>query len=117
MADYSRAQRVADLIQKEVAILVQRGIKDPSLPSLVTITHVEVTKDFSSAKVYFTLLGDTEKLKIASEILNHAAGYLRTCLSKTIKLRTVPQLKYIYDQSIAYGSHLSGLIDGLNQPE
>ena len=111
--DYSRTQRIGDQMQRELAVLIQREIKDPRL-GLVTITAVDVSRDLSHAKVFITVMGkddDAEQIKLNLEILGEAAGYLRMLLGKSMKLRSVPQLHFHYDESISRGAHLSALIE------
>ncbi|MBI7256849.1 30S ribosome-binding factor RbfA [Pseudomonas aeruginosa] len=110
--DYSRTQRIGDQMQRELAQLIQREIKDPRL-GLVTITGVEVSRDVAHAKVFITVMGqdDAGKIALNMEILNDAAGYLRMLLGKSMKLRSVPQLNFHYDESIRRGAELSALIE------
>ena len=105
--DYSRTQRIGDQMQRELAQLIQREIKDPRL-GLVTITGVEVSRDVAHAKVFITVMGqdDAGKIALNMEILNDAAGYLRMLLGKSMKLRSVPQLHFHYDESIRRGAEL-----------
>ena len=89
--DYSRTQRIGDQMQRELAVLIQREIKDPRL-GLVTITAVDVSRDLSHAKVFITVMGkddDAEQIKLNLEILGEAAGYLRMLLGKSMKVRTI----------------------------
>lgn len=111
--DYSRTQRIGDQMQRELALLVQREIKDPRL-GMVTITAVDVSRDLSHAQVYVTVLGredDTDAVELNLQILSEAAGYLRMLLGRTMKLRTVPQLRFRYDASVRRGAELSALIE------
>ncbi len=115
MADFKRTDRVAETMQRQLALLIQQEIKDPRLPGLITISSVQVTKDLGHAKVYFTVFnGDPAETEV---ILNSAGSFLRTALSKAMTLRTVPQLHFVYDKSIEYGSRLSRLIDEVNPPD
>lgn len=113
-ADFKRTDRIAEFIMRELSVLIQRGVKDPRLPKFVTITTVKVSKDFSHAKVYFTAFGSDAQEVL--QILNGASGYLRTLLAKSMKLRIVPELHFVYDESIEYAKHLSRLIDEVNPP-
>ncbi|WP_447745878.1 30S ribosome-binding factor RbfA [Pseudomonas nicosulfuronedens] len=111
--EYSRTQRIGDQMQRELALLIQREIKDPRL-GLVTITGVDVARDLSHAKVYVTVMGQDDNAEVVKQntsILNDAAGYLRMLLGKAMKLRTVPQLHFSYDASIRRGAELSALIE------
>ncbi|MFV3415546.1 30S ribosome-binding factor RbfA [Pseudomonas nitroreducens] len=111
--EYSRTQRIGDQMQRELALLIQREIKDPRL-GLVTITGVDVARDLSHAKVYVTVMGQDDNAEVVKQntsILNDAAGFLRMQLGKAMKLRTVPQLHFSYDASIRRGAELSALIE------
>ena len=111
--EFSRTQRIGDQMQRELALLIQREIKDPRL-GLITITGVDVSRDLSHAKIFITIMGqddDEEAVKGNLRILNEAAGFLRMQLGKSMKLRTVPQLHFNYDASIRRGVELSSLIE------
>ena len=112
---FRRTDRVAEFLQRELSQLIQLEIKDPRLPKFVTISSVNVSSDLNYAKVYFTVLaGDKNQ---TTNILNNAASYLRSVLAKTMKMYTVPQLLFVYDESLEYGRHLSKLIDEANPRE
>lgn len=108
--DFSRTLRVADQIQRELADLLQNEIKDPRVGK-VTITAVEVTRDYGHAKIFYTTLGSKEENFLAEKGLDHAKGFLRSSLSHRMKLRIIPQLHFVYDESVERGVRLSKLID------
>ena len=108
--DHSRTLRIAEQIQRELAELIRLELKDPRV-GMVTLTDVEVTADYAHAKVFFTTLGTGEQIVAATAGLNHAAGFLRHQLGQRIKLRGIPQLHFIYDESVERGVRLSRLID------
>ena len=105
--DFSRSDRVAEQIQRELADLLQFEVKDPRV-SMVTLTDVEVSGDMEHAKIYYSALADTPELRLG---LEKSAGFLRSQLSKRMLLRSVPQLHFVYDASIEHGMKLSKLID------
>ena len=125
----ARAQRVADQIQREIAVLIQTEVNDPRI-GMVSVTAVEVSRDLSYAKIYVTVLnslsdggavtsstlsapGQLDKLEIDEnlKVLNNATGFLRSLLAKRLILRSVPKLRFYYDGSVERGRHLSELID------
>ncbi|CAI3786979.1 Ribosome-binding factor A [Pseudomonas sp. MM227] len=110
--EYSRTQRIGDQMQRELAQLIRREVKDPRV-GLVTITAVEVSRDVGHAKIFITVMGQDSAADIAQSIkvLNSAAGFLRMQLAKEMKLRSVPQLHFHYDESVSRGAHLSALIE------
>lgn len=105
---YVRTDRIAEQIQREVAQLLRLEVKDPRV-RMITLTGVEVTKDYSHAKVFYTTLDGVSDA--VQQGLEHASGYLRSQLAHSMKLRIMPQLHFIYDPSIEHGAHLSQLID------
>ena len=100
--DHSRTLRIAEQIQRELAELIRLELKDPRV-GMVTLTDVEVTNDYAHAKVFFTTLGTGDQIAAATAGLNHAAGFLRHELGQRIKLRGIPQLHFIYDESVERG--------------
>ncbi|MBZ0104879.1 MAG: 30S ribosome-binding factor RbfA [Sulfuricella denitrificans] len=108
--DQSRPRRVAEQIQRELAELIQLEVKDPRV-GMVTLTDVEVTPDYSHAKIFFTLMGQGHSLDETLEGLNRAAGYLRSQLAHRMRLRIMPQLHFVFDSSVERGVQLSHLIE------
>lgn len=105
-SDFSRADRVGSAIQRELASLI-RDLRDPP-PGLITIQEVRVTRDLAHAKVFFTVLG-AEADEVGRR-LRAAAPHLRHTLSRTMRLRSVPELHFIHDTSIETGERLDALI-------
>lgn len=114
--EFSRAQRIGDQIQRELAQLIRMEVKDPRLGGLVTITAVDVSRDSSHAKVYVTVMGGEPEEGVDSvaqsiKVLNDASGFLRMQLGRAMKLRSVPNLRFHYDESVVRGAQLSALIE------
>ncbi|MEQ1583216.1 MAG: 30S ribosome-binding factor RbfA [Candidatus Nitrotoga sp.] len=105
---YTRTDRIAEQIQREVAQMLRLDVKDPRV-RMITLTGVEVTKDYSHAKLFYTSLDGVSDT--VQQGLEHASGYLRSQLAHSMKLRITPQLHFVYDPSIERGAHLSQLID------
>jgi ribosome-binding factor A len=105
-----RARRVGDEIQRELADLLRNEVKDPRVGP-VTITGVEVSADLSHAKVFVTHLAGRDHAGEAVNALQHTAGFLRSALSHRLRLYSVPQIAFAYDDSIESGMKLSQLID------
>ncbi|MFP5506524.1 MAG: 30S ribosome-binding factor RbfA [Gammaproteobacteria bacterium] len=108
--DFPRTRRVGEQMQRELAALIRDEVKDPRV-GMVTVLAVEVTRDLAHAKVFVTVLGDAEARDASLAALNKAAGFLRHELGQRMLTRTVPQLRFVYDESIERGSRLSALID------
>ncbi|MAL93831.1 MAG: ribosome-binding factor A [Haliea sp.] len=109
--EFSRTQRVADYLQRELAQLIQQELRDPRI-GMVSITGVDVSRDLAHARVWFTRLGsDTpEEASEAAKALNGAAGFLRSLLSRDSNLRSVPQLGFRFDTSVGRGRDMEDLI-------
>ena len=107
-----RTQRVAELIQRRLAQVIQRECKDPRLPAWITISAVEVSPDFSFAKVYFTVL-NADPLETLTA-LNSVSSFLRAQLAKSLTIRIVPQLQFAYDESLEYGRKMQSIINQVN---
>jgi ribosome-binding factor A len=103
----SRIARIADQIQKDLAELIRTELKDPRV-GMITLTGVEVSNDYHHAKIFFTTLGNAES---ALAGLQRASGFLRSNLAGGLKLRIVPELHFVHDQSVERGIYLSTLID------
>ena len=109
---FKRTDRIAELIQRKLAQIIPQEVKDPRLTGFITISAVKVAADLGHAKIYVTSLMEDKTLALS--ILNAAAGYLRSALARSLTIRTVPQLHFVYDESIEYGERLSRLIDESN---
>ena len=109
--EFSRTQRVADQIQREVALLLKRDVSDPRLEA-VTVAAVRVSRDLAHAKIYVTFLDlDESQIESNMQALAHAAGYLRRRLASRTQMRGVPRLHFVHDVSVTRGSQLRALID------
>ena len=111
----ARARRIGDQIQRELAEIVRLELKDPRV-GMITLTGVDLSTDYTHAKVFFTLLGSAQALHETESALEHAAGFLRTQLSHRLRLRHVPQLHFVFDASVERGMRLSKLIDDAVRP-
>ena len=110
-----KGERVASDIVKEISMLLLTEVKDEDLKN-VTITSANVSNDLSFAKIYFTTLDDHKRDKVLKDI-NNAAGYFRSELAKRMDLRTVPELRFVYDESIEYGKKIESILEEINSKE
>lgn len=109
--EYARTDRVGQQIQKEIAVILMREIKDPRL-SMTTVSAVEVTRDLAYAKIFVTFFNDNaEEIKESLEVLAEAEGYIRSLLGKRLRARIMPHLRFIYDSSMSEGVRMSALVD------
>ena len=109
--EYSRTSRVADHLQRELAGLIQRQVRDPRV-GMVSITGVDVSRDMGYAKVYYTVLSadESDDIEESTAVLNKAAGFLRSQLSRDSSMRSVPQLRFYFDSSVGRGRYMEDLI-------
>ncbi|WP_430875310.1 30S ribosome-binding factor RbfA [Gilliamella sp. G0441] len=108
---FNRSSRVGHELQKEIAIILQREIKDPRL-GMVTVSGVDISRDLSYAKVFVTFLNDDDPQVIEQglTVLNDAKGYIRTLIGKAMRLRIIPEIKFLYDESLVKGMQMSSLV-------
>ena len=105
-----RAERVNELIKRELVLLLSTGTKDPRLKDVI-ITDVIVSRDLTSAKVFFSV--DDESHHDVSHLLNKASGFFRSSLSKSLDLRHTPSLNFIYDTAPNTGARMDDLLNQL----
>lgn len=104
-----RTDRVSNLIKEEISNYIIKEIKDPRI-KFVTILRVAVSPDMHNAKVYYSVYGDEEEKKQAAKGLESASEYMRRLLKKSIVLKWIPKLNFIYDDSIEYASKIEELL-------
>ena len=103
--------RINGEVQRVLAEVIRAEIKDPRISPLTSVVSVEVAPDLKSCKAYISVLGDSEAQKATLEGLKSAEGYIRRELAHTVNLRNTPEIRFILDQSIEYGVHMSKIID------
>ena len=109
--EYARTDRVGQQIQKEIAIILMREIKDPRL-AMTTVSAVEVTRDLAYAKIFVTFFtSEQEEIDASIEVLTEAEGYIRSLLAKRLRARIMPHLRFVYDKSMVEGVRMSSLVD------
>ncbi len=109
--EFARTDRVGQEIQKEIATILMREVKDPRL-AMTTVSAVELTRDLAYAKIFVTFFTNEEsEIKSSVEVLNDAAGFIRSLLAKKLRARIMPHLRFVYDSSMAEGVRMSSLVD------
>ena len=112
-----RPEKVAHLMRREVADILERKLRDPGLVSTVTVTDVQVTHDLSFAKIFVTVLGDEKARAQAMEALKRATGFVRHELGDRLELREVPELRFEYDVSLDRGHRVEDLLRKIEKGE
>ncbi|MDY3919564.1 MAG: 30S ribosome-binding factor RbfA [Candidatus Limivivens sp.] len=109
--------RINGEVQKELSNIIRSEIKDPRINPLTSVVAVEVAPDLKTCKAWISVLGDEQSQADTLAGLRSAEGYIRRELARTVNLRNTPQIRFVLDQSIEYGVHMSKLIDDVNGTE
>jgi ribosome-binding factor A len=112
-----RVKRVNQLIRKEISELLQREVKDPRLSSFVSVNEVNTSPDLRQSRIYVSHLGSSQDKDEIMAALTAAAGYFRSELARSLRLRTTPELEFRWDDSIERGAHLLEMIDQVSQKQ
>ena len=110
MSQGSRPDRVADQIRAELALLLSREVHDPGV-GFVTLTRVQISPDLQVARVYYTSLGDEKSRHATARALERAAPFLRRQIGSRVRLRRVPEIRFLYDESIAGQDRIEQLLN------
>ena len=110
-----KIERIASNMVKEISVILMEEVKDPDI-KFVTITDCRVTNDLSFAKVYFTVLDDNKK-ESTLKALQDASGFIRKKLAERIEIRHIPELEFIFDESIEYGNKIEKIIETIHKED
>ena len=110
-----RPEKVAHLMRREVAEILQRRLRDPRVSAMVSVTDVEVTHDLSFARVFVSIMGSPAEREATLEALAHAAGFVRHELSPRLGLREVPEIRFVHDDSLERGARVEDLLKRLHE--
>ena len=103
--------RINGEVQKELSKIIREEIKDPRIHPMTSVMAVEVAPDLKTCKAFISVLGNEEAKQSTIKGLKNAEGYIRRELARTLNLRNTPEIRFILDESIEYGVHMSKLID------
>ncbi len=104
-----RLGRLQEEIRKDISEILQKQVKDPRL-GMVSVTEIELSRDYSHAKVFISVLGDEKTKEQTMEGLKKASGFVRSELGKRIRIRHIPELHFLYDTSLAHGTKISAIL-------
>ncbi len=110
-----KSTRINGEVKRVLAEIIRSEIKDPRIHPFTSVVEVEVAPDLKTCKAWISVLGDDEAVKDTLAGLRSAEGYIKNQLAKKINLRNTPEIRFIMDQSIAYGVSMSKLIDDVNK--
>jgi ribosome-binding factor A len=112
MARFKRSEKVGDQIRAEISQILLAELKDPRI-GFVTITKVAVSDDLRNATVYYSVFGGTEQKEASYQGLQSATGYIKRELGKRMRLKYMPVITFLFDDSLEYGEHIEELLRGV----
>ncbi|MCY4027661.1 MAG: 30S ribosome-binding factor RbfA [Acidobacteria bacterium] len=115
MGHGARTDRVGERIRTELSALLLRRVREPAVQG-VTITHVDVTRDLQTARVYYRVLAETASRRDVARALRRAQGFLRHELGGRLRLRRVPDLRFLHDDTVEQQDRLARLFDEIREP-
>lgn len=110
-----KTERIASMLEKEISYILMMEVKDADI-KFVTVTGVKLTTDLSFAKVYVTVLDDAKK-ETTLKALKDASGFIRHELYDRVDIRHIPELEFVYDESIEYGKKIEEIIEEIHEEE
>jgi len=110
-----RPEKVAHLMRREVAEILQQKLRDPRVSAMVSVTDVEVTHDLSCARVFVSIMGSPAEAAVTMQALVHAAGFVRHELSPRLGLSEVPEIRFVHDESLERGARVEELLKRLHE--
>ncbi|QCI19937.1 MAG: 30S ribosome-binding factor RbfA [Buchnera aphidicola (Brevicoryne brassicae)] len=116
---FNRSVRIAQELQKKIAIIIQYSLQDPRIKTIITVSEVRVSKDLSHAQIFISFLKNYNKLNIKKLliILNKASTYIRKLLCKEMRLRIIPNIVFYHDNSFSIGNNVSILLNDLSKKD
>ena len=114
MANY-RSGRINEGLKREISNIIANDIKDPRVSAMVSVTHVNATKDLHYAKVSLSIFGTEYQKEETLDAIKHSSGFIRKMLADRIEIRHIPELTFIYDESIEYGKRIEQIIENINE--
>jgi len=106
----SRVEKVQEEIRQQVSLIVLKDLNDPTI-GFITITRVKITADLRDAKIYFTTMADEESLEYAVNGLKRAVGFIRKLIGERMRMKFVPEIKFIYDESEKKSNRIDEIIE------
>ena len=114
--EYSRRDRVSELILQEVSMIIRKEVKDPGV-GFITLTAVEVSEDLRHAKIYFSVMGDESERGASLRALNRAKGFIRASFGKKVRLKYLPEFHFFLDRSLDRVKRINDILRRIAQGE
>ena len=112
MHKFNRTKRVSELIHREISIIIDQELRDSRI-GMVTVTGVDISKDLKNARIYVSVLGDEDEVKLSLSILNAASQFIRLRLGERVILKYLPAISFYFDSSTVTGMHIDKLLNEL----
>jgi ribosome-binding factor A len=116
MMRFKRSEKLGDLIREEVSRILIKGLKDPRI-GFATITKVDVSDDLREAKIYYSIFGDEREKAESYEGLQSAKGFIKRELGRRVRMKYMPEINFIFDDSLEYGSRIEELLRNLKHKD
>lgn len=110
-----RTQRIAEEMRRVISDIIRNDLKDPRIPVVTSIIDIKLAKDLKYAKVYVSVYASEEEKKEAIEALKKSSGFIRYTLGQKMIIRALPELTFVLDESLEYGSYMNRRIDQLKK--
>ncbi len=110
-------ERVAEDLKRHIGSIIVNELKDPRISDICSVTHVELSKDFKYAKVYISIYGNDDVKTGTLSGLKNAVGFIKKSLSKKMKIKYIPEITFVLDESIENGIRISKMIEELKEKE
>lgn len=112
--DSNRMNKVNEELKKEISVVISQELKDPHLTGLISVTKVDTTPDLRFARVYVSMI-NAKNNKNNLAILKKCSGFIRSMIAKRVNLRTTPELIFLFDESIEYGSRIDSILEKISK--
>jgi ribosome-binding factor A len=113
----SRGERIRKALIKELSDIIQFKIKDPRIHGIISVTDVELSHDYKYAKAYISIFGADEDKQDIMDAIEDSTSFIRSEISRRIRMRFTPELKFMLDESLEKGRRLTDLIDKISRGE
>ena len=110
----NKQERIAALIRKNIAEIIQYDLKNPHLTGMVSVTHVKTTPDLRYAQVFVSMIGEKSR-KENLKILKQSSGFIRSEIAKRVNLRITPEIVIVFDDSIEYGEKIDSILNKISE--
>lgn len=109
-----RTERIAEEMRRVLSDIIRNDLKDPRIPLVTSITNIKLAKDLKYAKIYISIFAGDKEKQDAIDALKGSSGFIRKTLGQKMIIRSLPELNFVLDDSLEYGSYMNKRIDEIN---